>query len=236
MSGLSVTVRSDVVTVCLDGTRKNALNQERYDALKATARAVVPGQILVIRAEGPHFCAGQDLDEHRRVAEAGRAEGALRNAADAILALLRCPGLVVVAAQGAAVGAGALIVAAADVVLLSEDAWLALPELRLGMPLGASVAERLLPAPTVRRMMLTGARIGADQVARAGAAAVHPPALLAQATDEAVAALLALDQQVAGKARTIWGNDERERSALAYAVEVAASVDLLRGTSRGDRL
>jgi enoyl-CoA hydratase/carnithine racemase len=227
MDGFHVRREGRVVTLVLNGHRRNALDDRRYTAIARTADSVEPGQVLVLRAEGPHFCAGQDLDQHRTAAEQGRAQEALRQGAGAVLSVVRCRGLVVVAAQGAAVGAGALLVAAGDVVVLADDAELVLPELRLGMPLGASVAELLLPSPLVRRMMITGERVSATRVAAIGAARVVARDALEGTTGDVVSDVVHLSRRALVEARRMWGADARERAARSYEREVDATAALM---------
>ncbi|WP_164477832.1 enoyl-CoA hydratase/isomerase family protein [Nocardioides pantholopis] len=227
MSGLEVARADGVVTVVLDGSRGNALGQARYAGIRAAAESVAAGEVLVLRAEGRHFCAGQDLEEHAAAVAAGTVRATVQQGAATVLALLRCRGAVVVAAQGAAVGAGALLAASADVLVLSDNAWLALPELELGLPLGAAVAARILPEPQVRRMMLTGARASAEEIARAGAATVVSRAGLADAARAGAAALRRLDPTALGLARAGWGDGERERAARRYEAELADTLRCL---------
>lgn len=227
MNGLTVTRDGPVVTVRLDGRRGNALNRDRYAAIRAAAEAVAPDQVLVLRGDGDHFCTGQDLREFEAAVAEGRVVEELRHGASAVLAVLRCRGPVVVAAQGAAIGAGALLVACADVAVLTEDAWLRLPELQLGLPLGAAVAERLLPPPLVRRMMLTGERVGAQTLGALGATRVVPRQELDAAVTQIVDALCRIDASPRAVARRLWGDNERLRAANAYEREVEASVAVL---------
>lgn len=229
MSGFTVTTADSVVTVQFDGSRGNALGHERYAAVRAAAESVTPDQVLVLRGAGRHFCTGQDLAEHEAAVADGRVVEELRHGAAALLAVLRCRGPVVVAAQGACIGAGALLVACADVAVLADDAWLRLPELELGLPLGAALAERLLPPPLVRRMMLTGERVNAALLGPLGAAQVVPRYELDATVTATVEALCRLDAGPRAEARRLWGDDERERAARAYEREVAASVSLLTG-------
>lgn len=227
MSGFTLTRDGAVVTVRLDGRRGNAMTRERYAGIRAAAEAVTADQVLVLRGDGDHFCTGQDLREWEAAVAEGRVVAELRHGASAVLAALRCRGPVVVAAQGASIGAGALLVACADVAVLAEDAWLRLPELELGLPLGAAVAERLLPPPLVRRMMLTGERVDAPTLAALGAARVVPRAELDAAVQQVVDALCRVKPGPRAAARRLWGDDERERAATAYEREVEASVALL---------
>ncbi|GGM54973.1 hypothetical protein GCM10011608_44870 [Micromonospora sonchi] len=235
MSGLTVTTVGAVVTVHFDGSRGNALDHERYAGLRAAAESVTADQVLVLRSAGRHFCTGQDLHQHEAAVAEGRFIEELRHGASAVLAVLRCRGPVVVAAQGACVGAGALLVACADVAVLAEDGWLRLPELELGLPLGAAVAERLLPPPLVRRMMLTGEHVEARMLGSSGAARVVPRSDLDATVTQVVDALCHLDPGRRAVARRLWGDDERERAASAYEREVAASVALLVGHDSAGR-
>lgn len=232
MSGLTVTKADGVVTVHLDGSRGNALNHERYASIRAAAEAVTADEVLVLRAAGPHFCTGQDLREYEAAVAQGRVIEELQHGASAVSAVLRCRGPVIVAAQGASIGAGALLVGSADIAVLAEDAWLRLPELELGLPLGAAVAERLLPRPLVRRMMLTGERVDARTLATLGAAQVVPRAELDAAVTQVVDTLRQLDPGPRAVARRLWGDDERERAARAYEREVEASVGFLADAAR----
>ncbi|MFS3126889.1 enoyl-CoA hydratase/isomerase family protein [Nocardioides sp. Bht2] len=222
MNGLEIRRTDRVVTVELNGDRRNALGRARYAGLVEAARSVGVGEILHLRARGPHFCAGQDLAEFAEDQARGASAEGLELGAAAILAVLRCRGVVLVEAQGAAVGGGALLVAAADVAVLSDDAWLALPELQLGLALGASVAERLLPAALVRRMMLLGERAPATQLAALGVASVVAAAELVPEAARALEAMVGLDSAVVAEARAAWGGGEREVAATRYEAEVAS--------------
>ncbi len=228
MSGLEVSRGDGVVRLVLDGSRGNALDEERYAGLHAAADSAGPDDVLLLSARGRHFCAGQDLAAHAAAAAAGRSVEALRTGAEAVLAVLECRAPVVVAAQGAAIGAGALLAACADLLVLAEDAWLRLPELRLGLPLGAAVASRLLPGPQVRRMMLDGSDLPAAEVARHGGARLVPRGGLEAAAERAVAGLRGLDRPALLAARALWGDDERARTGRAYRAEVEAAVTRLR--------
>lgn len=227
MSIAEVEACGRVVTVRWDGSRRNALSRSRYAALAQAARAVSSDQVLVLRSSGPTFCAGQDLDEFTQARAEGRAAEELKHGASAIVSVLRCAGPVVVLAQGAAIGAGALLVTAADVPIVAEGASLRLPELELGLPLGASVAERLLPAPLVRRMLYTGERVDAGVLAEAGAVRMTPPEALEATGEEVIGSLLSLDTSAFGVARGLWDADARAVTARAYEREVEECVRLL---------
>ncbi|MCT8160700.1 enoyl-CoA hydratase/isomerase family protein [Pseudoruegeria sp. SHC-113] len=84
--------------------------------------------VLLIRAEGAQFCTGGDVSLFLAAARENRAEtfadtlvGALHAL---LLRLIAFPGPVITCAQGAITGGGAGLLFAADVTLLSEDAFL----------------------------------------------------------------------------------------------------------------
>lgn len=218
-----------LVHLRFDGTRANALTRARYEALASTAASLVPEEVWCISAHGPTFSAGQDVEELAAARSAGTVEDLLRRGTGAVLALLECRATVVAAVQGAAVGGGALVAAAADVVVMSRGARVRLPEVELGMPLGASVMERLVGGPASRRLALTGAWADADALADLGGVelAADAEASVAHAL-ERCEALLDVDPSVRQVARSLFGAGEKARCAQLYAREAAASIALLR--------
>ena len=121
-------------------------------------------------ADGDHFCAGLDLDEHRRRSpfEAMAHSRLWHRAFDAI-EHGQVP--VVAALHGAVVGGGLELALATHVRVADPSTFYALPEGRLGIFVGggASVrAGRVLGPDRMREMMLTGRRITADEGQRLG--------------------------------------------------------------------
>jgi enoyl-CoA hydratase/carnithine racemase len=225
--GATLTHEGRVHHLRFDGTRSNALGAGRYRALQEACSGLSAQDVLLISAQGRHFSAGQDLDEFTDARASGRLGSVLVRGTDAVLALLETPATVVVAVNGAAVGGGALLAAAADVPLFAADARLRLPELELGMPLGGSVLERLVGGPAARRLMLTGKWCSAPEVAGfGGATLVAPESLLSEAMSVA-AALAVLEPAARTAARTLFGDGERARAARLYRAEVTATLHLL---------
>jgi methylglutaconyl-CoA hydratase len=175
--------------------KRNAFDDEGAAAL-AGAFADVGGRddvrVVVLGGEGKVFCAGGDLAWMRRVADYDRDEN-LRDAAAfqaAYEAIDRCPRPVVARVQGAALGGGAGLAAACDVVVAAADARFGFPEVRLGLVPGviSPYVIRRLGAGTARALFLTGEVFGADEALRVGLADRVVPA---ERLDDAVAEVVA---------------------------------------------
>lgn len=209
-----------LLNVAIDRPPVNALNGKLYDALTDVFNSATIEDVLLLRSATKHFCSGQDLDEHKSGKTHAQVAADLRRGAAAIIAALRCKAPIVVAVHGAAIGAGALLACSADVLIAAEDAWLSLPELKVGVTVGGAVADRSLGGPLSRRMMLTGERITAAQLSTVGAARVVARDELAGAALAAAQAIADLDLSLVGLARSIWGAGEREATARAYENEI----------------
>jgi len=146
--------------------RRNAFGASMRDALVDALRlAVLDDTIgrIELRGSGPVFCSGGDLDEF----------GTARSPVAAYLTRLsRNPGhlahqlaeRLTVHLHGAAVGAGIELAAFAGRVTATDDTWVQLPELRLGLVPGAggtvSIPRRIGRWRTAW-MVLSGARLDA---------------------------------------------------------------------------
>jgi enoyl-CoA hydratase/carnithine racemase len=151
--------------------KRNALNEDIVGQIGAFF-SDPPAEIraAVLLAEGDHFCAGLDLDEHRRRSpfEAMATSRLWHRAFDAV-EHGQVP--VVAALHGAVVGGGLELALTAHVRVADTSSFYALPEGRLGIFVGggASVrAGRVLGPDRMREMMLTGRRITADEGQRLG--------------------------------------------------------------------
>lgn len=132
----------------------NALGIEEYDAVRAaiTWKAAGP-RLIVVRAVGEAWSAGQDLREIEGLDRAGTADY-LECSTPTIAAAARCSVPVITAVHGAAAGAAALLVAVSDVVLAMPDVWLSFSEARLGMPIGLALLDGV-PRPVAFHAMST---------------------------------------------------------------------------------
>lgn len=166
---------SGVLTVKLSRPPANAVDQQLYAEIQTLFsdpdQVGRPVKAIVLAAEGPHFCAGNDLDEFATMTPQNGAERMWR-VREAFFAIQDCPVPVVGAVHGAALGTGLAIAASCDFIVAARDARLGLPELTVGVMGGARHLARIAPQPLVRRMFFTGVPLAAEELAAAGASLV----------------------------------------------------------------
>lgn len=189
---------------------------------------------LVLRGEGPSFCAGADLgarpDEGPPTEEARRhATGAWQRLLDGVEAL---PQVTVAALHGHVIGGGALLAAACDLRLAAEDVVVSIPEVALGLPLtwgGVPRLVREVGLPVARDLVLTGRRLDAPEALRTGFVQ-RVVADLDAAVAEVVAGLLAQPAVPLAVAKASLAAITRNAAGMAGSW---ADADLLLAALRG---
>jgi enoyl-CoA hydratase len=172
----------------------NAVNQEMY--IQIASFFSNPDQIgrsvraIVLAAEGPQFCAGNDLDEFASMTPANGTERMWR-VREAFFAIQSCPIPVIGAVHGVALGTGLAIAASCDFVVAAPGAKFGLPELTVGVFGGARHLARIAPGPLVRRMFFTGIPLTATEFARQGGS------IIVSDSDDAVAGALKFASRIA---------------------------------------
>lgn len=152
-------------------------------------------RVVVLTGEGPAFCAGADI-AHMRDTAASSYEESLEEArrlANMFLAVDDLPKPLVARVQGAAIGGGAGLVAAADVAVAEEGARFAFSEVRLGIA-PATISPfvvRKIGHSLARALFLTGERFDAASAREIGLVhEVAPERDLDAAVERVVAQLL----------------------------------------------
>ena len=136
-------VEEDVAFLTLDNPPMNILTRVMMDEISATLEEVQADtslKALVFQAEGKAFSAGADIGEHRPE----QAPAMIAAFGRMFRRLAELPLPVVMAVDGAALGAGFELVLMADVLLASEQATFGQPEIRLGFFAPVGLVE--LPA------------------------------------------------------------------------------------------
>jgi cyclohexa-1,5-dienecarbonyl-CoA hydratase len=187
----TVAVESDggVARILLRRPPLNVLDLPMIEELNAALDAIArqPGtRAAVIAAEGKAFSAGVSVQDHlpEKVDAMLRAfHGVFRR-----IWSLPCP--TVAAVQGAALGGGCELACFADVVIASDNASFAVPEIKLGVfpPIAAvHFPERIGLARTLK-LVLTGETLTAREAERIGLVdQVTPPDELRAAVNRAAA-------------------------------------------------
>ena len=124
-------------------------------------------RVIVLTATGKVFCAGADIKEKDALSPRDYPQ-ANRLTRDSFQALLDSPKPVIAAVNGAAIGAGMVMVACCDMVVASNETFFAMPEIDVGLGGGASFLQRILPLSKLKRMMLTGERVPTGELYRLG--------------------------------------------------------------------
>lgn len=153
--------------------KRNALTQEMLLALQAAFRDAeheADMRVVVLRAEGPDFCAGFDLSRLR--SEELPEERMLREEAELFniaLEIRNFPKPTIAAVQGGCIAGGLLFSQMCDLIIADENAYFYNPLVKMG-----GVGLELLMEPwdlgirQAKRYLFTGERIPADVALKFG--------------------------------------------------------------------
>lgn len=147
--------------------KRNALNIPLLESLCAAVSRAREGRVLVLRAAGPVFCAGLDLEEARDPALAGRSGELVRAMLEGVYTV---PCVTIAAVQGPALAGGAGLVAACDIAIGSMDATFGFPEVHRGLVAGLVMTflRRQLGERHARELLLLGEVFDAERAAETG--------------------------------------------------------------------
>jgi enoyl-CoA hydratase len=188
---LAVSQGVAIVTMCREPV--NALNPSfrseliaMFDQLsdRDDVRAVVLASGLNV------FSAGADLKEPppESPGEWGKRNRLSRETKNAVI---ECSKPVVAAINGAAIGAGFGLAGACDILVASENATVAMPEIDVGLAGGASLLRQYFGRSRMRRMILTGMSVTAEELYRLGVVEACVPAEVLMETAVDIAAEIA---------------------------------------------
>ena len=116
--------------------KRNALNTEMLTALREALQRAADDRtvrLVLIQGAGQDFCAGLDLNEVLKSSEdVTESLASARRLGDLYIAMRRHPKPIVAAVRGSAIGGGAGLATASDLILASESAVFGYPEVKLG--------------------------------------------------------------------------------------------------------
>jgi enoyl-CoA hydratase len=190
-----VEIRDHIALITFENPPVNAVSvsvrAEMPEVFRTTGHDPEVRVVIFTGAGERAFCGGTDVREF------GQFKGAAREAREirwreCLDAIYGCPAPVIGAINGPALGAGLALAAVCDLLIASEKAAFGLPEIRVGALGGGRHLARLVPEMVMRRMMFTGVRLTAREMAHYGAVSqVVPPA-------ELLPAARALANEIAG--------------------------------------
>lgn len=141
---------------------------------------------IILTGEGRTFCAGADLKERAGIAEGpggyAHHNRIVRASFDAVL---ECPKPVIAAVNGPAIGGGCALALLSDILVVSENAFMAFTEVDYGLAGGARHVLRSFSHSDARLMIYTAKRISGAELLRMNVASMCVPSaeLMAAATD-----------------------------------------------------
>jgi enoyl-CoA hydratase len=172
LTRLKVVIADHVATLTMNAPPVNALTRTLNDELTLALDRISElddVRAVVLTAEGKVFCAGADLKGRaENIKGPGDLPAHSRRTRECFHAIRECAKPVVVAINGAALGSGVAMVASADILVASDKASLGLPEVDVGLLGGCRHAMRLFSHSRLRRMALTGMRVGGAELYRLG--------------------------------------------------------------------
>jgi enoyl-CoA hydratase len=171
MSAVLCSFSDGVATLTLNRPEsRNALNLEMCERLIEYSQEIFSNpevKLVLVRANGPAFCAGADLKERQGMSEAQVRERRMQGfAAYAALESLPMPAIAVV--QGPAVGSGCEIAGACDFIVATSQASFRTPEALRGTVGATQRLPRILGKRLAKDMMFTGRELGAEEARDAG--------------------------------------------------------------------
>jgi len=197
LTAFRVAVEEGVATVTIDRPPVNAQNaifREEITRIFDTLHDAEEVRAIVLTGAGRIFSAGADLRDRPDPAEPGafpRHSRAVRASFDCVM---ECGKPVIAAVNGPAIGAGCVLALAADIILVAEDAFLAMTEVEVGLAGGVRHVLRHFGPSDARMFLYTARRLrGAELYRMRVASGCFPQA-------ELLPAAQAMAREIAGKA------------------------------------
>ncbi|WHZ05787.1 enoyl-CoA hydratase-related protein [Neobacillus sp. YX16] len=169
---LDVSIENKIAIITLNRPPVNAVSQEMYKELKEVFTSLGKNKneanVAILTAEGKVFCGGNDLHEFVSMTPENGVDR-MREVREAFWAIYGCDIPVIAAVNGAALGTGFALAASCDLIIASENAKFALPEINVGVLGGAKFGARIVPEMVMRRMYFTGEAVSVEEISKYGA-------------------------------------------------------------------
>ncbi|HED04149.1 MAG TPA: enoyl-CoA hydratase [Candidatus Fraserbacteria bacterium] len=217
MNSIQVEGKDAVVTVTLDRPPLNVLDIAMMRELRECLGALDDAKVIVLAARGKAFCAGVDVADHTE----NKVETMIKEFHGLLRALWTLPQPVITSVGGAALGGGMELALSCDLIIASESAKFAQPEVKVGVfpPIAALLLPRLIGRQAALECVLRGESWSAARAQELGLVnAVVPDGQLDSTVRrwaEGLASLSVPVVQLAKKATLIGWNQEELDGRLA---------------------
>ena len=189
-SCFDVSIANDVAHIVLNRPdKRNSMIHEFWDELPTIVQNIdqnSTARVIVLSSTGPHFTSGLDTsifgssvessDNPEDVEKSKRQRSAklydtIKHMQKSFTCLEQCRIPVIAAIQGGAIGGGVDLVTASDLRYMTEDGFLSIYEINIGMTADVGTfprITRLLPEGVVKELAYTGRRITAQEAKQHG--------------------------------------------------------------------
>ena len=189
-SCFDVSIANDVAHIVLNRPdKRNSMIHEFWDELPTIVQNIdqnSTARVIVLSSTGPHFTSGLDTsifgssvessDNPENVEKSKRQRSAklydtIKHMQKSFTCLEQCRIPVIAAIQGGAIGGGVDLGTACDLRYMTEDGFLSIYEINIGMTADVGTFPRithLLPEGIVKELAYTGRRISAQEAKQHG--------------------------------------------------------------------
>jgi len=169
---VKLNVTDSIATVVMDRPPVNAQNARMRSELTWVFDTISDREdvrVAILTGTGNMFSAGADIKERPSVVkEPGDYLRHNRVARECFYSIKECAKPVIAAVNGPAMGAGYALMVFCDIMLASDNAFVSMPEIDVGLSGGARMLRELFPKSKARRMFFTGCRVPAQELYRLG--------------------------------------------------------------------
>ncbi|MBB5214695.1 enoyl-CoA hydratase/isomerase family protein [Parapusillimonas granuli] len=130
---------------------------------------------VVLQSSAKAFSAGVDLKDRPDPELWGDITGTHRLTRETFNAVRECVKPVIGVVDGPAIGFGMVLAISCDIIVAAENAWFSMPEINVGLAGGVAAVQSFVPRSLARRLLFTGARITAKELAQFGVLEAVPP-------------------------------------------------------------
>lgn len=169
---IQLTVNERIALVTLNRPPVNAQNAELRSELTQVFDELSDREdvsVVVLTGSGKTFSAGADIRERPNLGTAPGAYGRHnRLVRESYYAVVECSKPVIAAINGPAMGAGFGLVMASDIWVASEDCFVSMPEINVGLAGGVTFLQEVFGRSRARRMFYTGMKVTGQELYRLG--------------------------------------------------------------------